>query len=212
MGAVNEQFALRGQAGQNTVPVTFSWSATDASGIKAYGVYVSTDGGSWVQDSSLSADATSVTYNLTVGSSYQVAVQAEDNAGNWSAHAYSTRVTAGFLDDTSFSIDGWTQYPLSGSVGGTYTASAQPGAWVQDTFTGTDIALVAPLFSTAGVATIYCDGSSIGDLDLSSGSTQTGKVEAECHFSQSGQHTMKVVVSGTSGGPWVGIDGFATLG
>jgi hypothetical protein len=59
---------------------------------------------------------------------------------------------------------------------------------------------------------VYCDGTSIGMADLYSASTVTGQIAAQCHFAQSGQHTMKVVVEGTAGRPWVAVDAFATLG
>ena len=60
----------------STEPVTFQWSATDASGIAAYAVFVQTDGGSWAQDTSIST-ATQVSYALQMGHSYGVAVEAK---------------------------------------------------------------------------------------------------------------------------------------
>src|SRR5262249_53541370 len=76
-----EQFD--GAISGNSVPVRVSWNATDASGVAAYELYVSTNGGSWVLDSNLAASARQVTYWLAVGSTYYFQVRAKDGAGNW---------------------------------------------------------------------------------------------------------------------------------
>jgi hypothetical protein len=70
-----------------TAQEKISWSATDASGIDSYELWVSTNGGAFVPDTSLSPTATSVTYALTVGTSYRFFVRAYDNWGNVSPNA-----------------------------------------------------------------------------------------------------------------------------
>jgi autotransporter-associated beta strand protein len=90
------------------VPVKVSWSATDASGIASYELWVSTNGGAWVQDTSVPVSATSKTYTaMAVGKSYRFFVRAYDNAGNASsdsAAAYGPVFTPTVIDDRSTAI------------------------------------------------------------------------------------------------------------
>jgi hypothetical protein len=212
MGSVVEQFAVNQTVSSSTEPVNFSWSATDPSGIAAYAVYVKTDNGSYVQDTTVPATATQVTYSLSMGHTYQVAVAAKDGVGNWSGYAYGKSVAVGIVDDTAFSTTTqWGRYSLADTYGGTYMAASQAGATFQYTFNGRDVGLVGPRFSTAGKATLYCDGTSFGLVDEYNASTVGRQVIAWCRFAQTGQHTIKVVVQGTSGRPWFGVDAFATL-
>jgi hypothetical protein len=212
MSAVGRQVVLNGTASSSTVPVQFNWSATDAGGISAYEVWVKTDAGAFVRDTNLAASATSVRYDLTVGRSYQVAVRAKDAAGNLSAYSYSVATVPGLADDTTFSVGSpWARYNLTDTVGGTYTAAGQAGAWLQYTGTGRGLALIGPRFASAGRATLYCDGVSYGLLDAYGATTVGRQVLATCHFAQSGQHTIKIVLEGTTGRPWLGVDAFATL-
>jgi hypothetical protein len=115
-------------------------------------------------------------------------------------------------DDTAFSISSpWSRFSLSDSFGGTYIATSQAGSWISKTFTGRDIALVAPKFSNAGRGTLYCDGVSYGTIDEYASATVGRNVVAWCRFADSGQHTIKIVAEGTSGRPWLAVDAFAIL-
>jgi hypothetical protein len=212
MGAVSQQFPLDQAITSTTVPVTFSWSASDLGGIAAYAVYVRTDAGRYLYASAVGATATTFTFALGVGHAYQVAVAAKDNAGNWSSYSYSARVTPGLADDSTFSIGGpWQRYSLSGALGDTYIGASDAGAYVTKTFIGTDVALIAVKGTNAGRATIYCDESSTAVGDFYSASIVTRQVTAYCHFQESGQHTMRVVNEGTSGRPSLFVDAFAVL-
>jgi hypothetical protein len=91
MGAVTFQFL--GARTATKAPARFSWSASDASGIAGYAVYISTDGSAYVQDTKVSTTAAQVSYDLAVGHSYQVAVRAVDPSGHWSPLAYSSYIT-----------------------------------------------------------------------------------------------------------------------
>lgn len=155
------------------------------------------------------ATATSHRFTLNFGTKYEFAVKAKDGAGNWSAFQYGPAITPKPTDDTAFQLSGatWSRYSWSGyAFGGTAITTSQSGAWIQHSFTGRDVALVAPLFSTAGRAHIYCDGAFKATIDLYSASLRTQATAYWCSFSQYGQHTMKVVVEGTSGRPRVDVD------
>jgi hypothetical protein len=191
--------------------VRFSWSATDASGIAAYVVYVKTDGGDWVLRTDVASTATSTTLLLSYGHTYQVAVKAKDGAGNFSSYSTDT-VSPSLADDTSFSLaSGWTRYAMTDSVGGSYIATSGAGASVEKPFTGRDIAFIAPKFSNGGRFTVSCDGGTPATGDLYGASSTGRNVVAYCHFPQSGNHTIKVTAEGTSGRPWLAMDAFAIL-
>jgi hypothetical protein len=212
VGAVTQKLAIGQQMTTTTEPVTFTWSASDASGISELAVYVQQDGGTWARDTTIPASATSHTCLLSIGHSYRVAVAAKDGAGNWSGYQYSPTFTAKVYDDKSFtSSSNWTRYTLTGAFGGTYVAARGTGVSKTFSFTGRDAALVAPTFSSAGKATVYCDGASIGTVNLNSAAITTRNVVANCHFTTRATHTMKVVVAGTTGTPWIGIDAFEYL-
>jgi len=212
MGTVDQQFQLGGLITATTAPTRFSWLASDNVGVSAYEIWVKTDTGSYVRDTTVAANATSVSYALLIGHTYQVAVKARDAAGNWSSYAYSVTVTPSVTDDKAFSTTStWGRYNLTDSYGGTYMASSQAGSSFTYTATGRDLALIGPRFSTAGRATLYCDGTSYGLVDAYGATTVGRQVLTWCHFSGSGQHTLKIVLEGTSGRPWFGVDAFAAL-
>jgi hypothetical protein len=189
---------------------------------RGYNVWVKTDGGAWVATSATQQTANQSTLNLAFGHSYQVLVSASDQdcdslsgqcGNNTTGYLYSATVTPGVVDDASFSIAGtpWTRYPLTGTYGGTYVAAQQAAASFTFNVTGTDAGMVAPTFSTAGTATISCDGANPYTWNFNSAATTTGYVGPWCHWVLSGSHTMKVTVTGGSATPWVGIDAFVYL-
>jgi hypothetical protein len=213
MSAISQGFPLGQQITNTTAPVQLSWSATDNVGVSAYEVYWSTNNGTtWTQDASAAANATSIIRWLGFGGTYRYAVRARDAAGNWSGYAYNVPATPSVTDDKAFTIASpWARYNLADTHGGTYAGASQAGAWLQHTFTGRTVAFVAPKFSTAGRATIYCDGALYKTVDLYSATTVGRQVIEGCLFAQSAQHTIKIVVQGTSGRPWVGVDAFTVL-
>jgi hypothetical protein len=204
--------SIDSQGTSAAVPVKFNWSATDASGISAYAVYVKTDGGDWTLQNAVPSNATQYVFTLSFGHTYQIAVKAKDPAGNWSAYSYDT-VAPSVFDDTDYSSvnSPWTRYSLADSIGGSYIAASSAGAYVQKSFTGRDIALVAPKFASAGRFSVSCDGGTPATGDLYGASTVGRQIVATCHFDQSGTHTIKVTAEGTSGRPWFAMDAFAIL-
>jgi Papain family cysteine protease len=216
---VTQHFAQQ-QVSNGVVPVTFNWS-TDPAAV-GYNVWLKTDNGAWVATNTALQAGTQSTLQLSTGHSYQVLVSATDKlcdtqfgcAYDTTGYLYSATLTPGILDDAEFaSIVGtpWTRYPLAGTNGGTYIAAQQAGAARTFTFTGTDAGLVAPTFSTAGSATISCDGLAPYTWNFNSATTVAGNLGPWCHWLQAGPHSMRVVVAGTSNTPWVGIDAFTYL-
>jgi hypothetical protein len=208
-----EQIDVPNRITSTTVPVKLTWSGSDSSGIAAYDLIVSTNGGAFVRDTSITTQ-TQRTYALTVGSRYQFGIRAKDNSGNWSAYRYSNPLTVGITDEkTAFPTlgSGWTRKAWSSAFNGTYMETSVAGDWAEFTFTGRDIALVAPKFPSGGRAEVFCDGTSVGFANLYAATTTALNTVFWCRFTDSTRHTMKVVVEGTSGRPWFDIDAFAVL-
>jgi hypothetical protein len=195
-----------------TVPVKLTWSASDVSGIGAYQLWVSTNGGAFVQEPSI-ASQTQITYSLVIGSTYKFAVRAKDGVGNWSGYAYSQSVKVGVTDNKALSIPfgTWASYSWTSAFGGTATTSSVSGDSVELTFTGRHVALVAPRFSTAGRAKVFCDGADKGYVDLYASSLSGMNTVVACSFTQSASHTIKLVVEGTTNRPRFDVDAFAIL-
>ena len=211
MGPVTKQFALGHVATSTTVPVTVSWSASDASGISAYAVFVKTDGGQFFQQTAIPSTATQSTWSLATGHTYEVAVAARDGAGNWSTYSRSGPITPGLTDDSQFSVGTpWATYSLAAALNGTYLGTSAPGAWVRKTFTGTDAAAIVVMGPTTGRATVYCDDRPT-IVDFTASANSTARVNAVCHFAQAGQHTITLVNEATLSRPWLALDAFATL-
>jgi hypothetical protein len=212
MGSVTAHLYGQQITGSAT-PVQFDWSATDNTGVTAYQVDVTADNGqTWAIDPYSPASATTIARLLPFGTTYRYAVAARDAAGNWSNWSYSRPVTATVTDDKSYSESGfWSRYSWGESFGGTYLSSNEEGAWITNTFTGTDVAWIAPKFANGSKAKVYCDGNYIGTTDLYSSSPVARQTVAWCHFAQSTTHTMKIVGEGTAGRPWTAVDAFVKL-
>lgn len=105
----------------STVPMNVRWSASDASGVIAYKLWRSTDGGAFVRDRTLPPSATSHNYRLTMGHSYRFLVRAYDEAGNASAPARGPTFTPTVTDDRSCCF--------YFARGGSWKQELQPGAY-----------------------------------------------------------------------------------
>jgi subtilisin family serine protease len=191
--------------------VKLSWSASDPSGIREYAVYSRANGGAWARETAIPATATSWRFLLAFGTKFEFAVQARDGAGNWSNHQYSPSLTPGYSDDKGWQLSGWSRYSWADAFGGTAISTSQAGASITHTFTGRDVALIAPLHATGGRAHVYCDGAFKATIDLYSATVKPREAAYWCRFPQYGQHTMKIVVEGTVGRPRVDVDAFAVL-
>ena len=205
---------LSSTLGTGTVPVTISWSASDSSGIAAYELYSSTNGGAWTRVALASATTKSVVFSLTPGNRYQFTAAAKDGAGNWSSWSYGPLFKVLNYTEASSAIQyssGWTRTAWSSAYNGYVKGSATPNASATFTFTGRSVAWVASKATNRGIAHVYVDGSYKGNWDLYSSSTKARVAVLTANWSSSGAHTVKIVVAGTSGRPTVDIDSFIVL-
>lgn len=197
-----------------TVPTTINWSATDASGIAAYEVYASTNGGAWTAVTLPSVTTQSITFSLTPGSTYTFTVRAKDGAGNWSGWKQGVTFTPANVGDADTAMtysSGWTRYARTYATSGTTTASSTTGSTVRVVFTGRAFAWVATKHAGAGLAKLFLDGvPQDGSWDLYSSTTQPRRIVAAWSGSY-GTHTVEIKVLGTTGRPSVDIDSLTVL-
>jgi Tol biopolymer transport system component len=201
------------QLGSSAVPVQLSWTATDRHGIARYQLQQSKNGGSWTTLSLSPSTATQRSVNLAPGASYKFRVRALDSSGNWSQWEIGASVTAKIAQETSSSIaysSGWTRAALSSSSGGYVKYATVGQKWARFTFTGREVAWVAPI-GARGAAQIYVDGVYATTVDLQSATAKSRVVVYRQAWASSAKHILEIRVLGTSGRPRVDVDGFIVL-
>lgn len=201
--------------GQNgLVHTTFSWSASDASGIRAYAAKLSTNGGAWTDITLASATSTSVALLLTAGSKYRLTVAARDGAGNWSTWSSGAAFTVGRYGEnhTAVTYSGrWEARSWTDALGGSLNVSGTAGAYGCFRFNARNVAWLGTMDSNRGVANVWLDGTKIATLDLYSATVRARTALLSWAVDPSVTHDLCVEVVGTIGRPTIDIDGFALL-
>jgi hypothetical protein len=208
--------ALNWQLGTTATPVQLTWSATDSggSGLSSTTLWQSTDGGAWTQVPLPTATTTSVVRSLEPGHTYRFVSGALDNAGNASSWAYGPTFAVDAHNETSAAITystGWTKFAWAPAYGGYESTSTVTGATAKLTFTGRNVAWVAPTAPNRGQAYVYVDGTWVKTIDLYSATTVAKKVVFARDFGAPGSHALTVKVVGTSGRRTIDVDAFVVL-
>jgi hypothetical protein len=210
-----QRMAAGDQMNSYGVPVTVSWTGADNSGsIAGFDLFASTDGGEWTQQTLAQANATRVTYALAPGSTYRFAVRSRDAAGNASEWQYGPSFSVGnYQEDSGYvGYSGTWNYASFGSADhGQLAVSATPNSAASFTFTGRNVAWIATMAANRGQAYVYVDGAYKFTQDLYSSTTKARSLAVVGNWSTSAQHTITVVVVGTSGRPTVDVDSFILL-
>ncbi len=208
------QYVPYGGSIATTVPVTFRWGATDASGVNAYAVVLQTNGGSFVRQTLPTATTTAMTWALTPGNTYRLGVAAHDTAGNWSGYVYGSTFGVGLWQENSayatFSA-GWSPVAWTAASGGALKVTGTRGAAASFTFTGRNVSWIGSKAANRGQAYIYLDGVYKGVVDAYSATTIARSVLASYVWPTTGTHTLRVVAVGTAGRPTIDVDAFARL-
>jgi hypothetical protein len=201
------------------VPVEVGWACTDAtSGIDRYLVQRSTNGGvSWSGFSGYTT-ATSKTADLVPGTSYLFRVRAYDVAGRASAWAVSAPVTVALTQEPpsgNVVYSGtWTSGSFTWASGGTVHSSKIAGHAATLTFTGREVAWIAPKHRYYGIANIYLDNVLVGQVDLYAAAFQMRQVVFHQAVS-AGTHTLRIEVTGTRNAAALGahiyVDAFVVV-
>jgi uncharacterized delta-60 repeat protein len=202
--------------GASAVPVRLSWSATDSEGtVTDYNLQRSTDGGAYQNMNLSTATTKTVTHSLLPNHNYRYRVRATDDNGNKSFWKYGPRFAVDTHQESSTAIaytDTWKQQSISGAYGGAVKYATASGATAKLTFTGRNVAWVAPRSSTRGKAEVWLDGKKVATVDLYSATALSRRVVyAANNLDPSVTHTLQVKVLGTAGRPRVDVDAFAVL-
>jgi hypothetical protein len=147
----------------------------------------------------------------TLGHVYQYRVRASDQVGNWSPWAGGPDVTTVLVQDraTSVTYSGtWTKAVYANASGGSTTYATKLGARARTTFSGRGIALVAPVGTIRGSATIYVDGVSRGTVSFRSSTNRSRVVMFSTTFGTLGTHMIDIRPTGNGR---VDIDAFVIL-
>ncbi|WP_425245128.1 N-acetylmuramoyl-L-alanine amidase [Streptomyces sp. NEAU-NA10] len=196
--------ALRtGIVGTTSVPLTLNWKAADSVALK---------------EVRLTAPVTG-TYGPTVTSARHTA--ASGAATTWSLEAYDVAGNTGtadvsgtpvILQETAATRSGtWTARSSGSYLGGKSLSSGSKNASLTWTFTGRSVAWVVSRAANSGQAHVYVDGRKVTTVDLKSSLKAYRNAVWTQTWSSSAQHTVKIVVVGTSGRPTITTDGIVYL-
>lgn len=192
-----------GTVDTTAVPVTLAWKASDTAGLKEVRLTAPTAKtyGPTTTSAQLTAkSATATTFSLT----------AQDLVGNTATAATSANPT--ILQETSATKTGtWTKKSSSSYLGGASLSSSTKNASLSWTFTGRSVAWIVSRASTSGQADVYIDGTKITTADLKATTTAYRHALWTKSWSSVGKHTIKIVVTATSGRPTITTDGIAYL-
>ncbi|GHE92573.1 N-acetylmuramoyl-L-alanine amidase [Streptomyces griseoluteus] len=193
----------KGTVNTAAVPVTVTWKAADDNGLRSQAATSPTT-------KTLTATSTSWSATAKSATATKFGLTATDLAGN-TATASVTR-TATLLQESSAKATGtWTKRSSSSYLGGYSASSGTTNASLTWTFKGRSVAWIASRASTSGAVKIYVDGTYQATVDLKSATTAYRQAMWTKTWSSAAQHTLKIVVVGTSGRPTVTTDGIAVL-
>jgi hypothetical protein len=197
----------------STIPVTITWSGTDAtSGVNHYTLYESEDGGAYTQIATTTA-ASDAPY-LAPGHTYQFEVTGTDNAGNTSAakagSVYKLSLFQENAKPVKYSTTGWTRQALTGASGGFVDFATAAGKTATFSFSGVQYAWVSTLGPTRGSASVQFDSGGTTTINTHASSPKTAQI-VDVVSGASGTNTLVVKVLGTAGHPRVDIDAFIVL-
>ena len=191
------------------IPLLIGWSASDAqSGIASALLDMSTDGGGWTAITAPPSTGATTAYSAPAGE-HRWRVVAADEVGNAITSAEVTRTASTFQESAATYKGSWST--LAGQPWSSTRYAKTAGASATFAFNGTDVAWISTLGPKRGKARVYIDGALIRTVDLFAASSGERRVVFTATDLAAGQHTLKIVVRGTSGRPRVDINGFAVL-
>ncbi len=213
-----EKFITNSTFATSTIPVKLNWSATDDDGISGYELQQSKNGGAYTNVKLASITTANRLLHLSPGDIYKFRVRATDGLGNVSDWSEGPEFAVDAHQETSGAISyggAWTQQALSSASGGGLKYAGAKGAAAKFTFTGRDVAWVAPRDVNRGKAEIWLDGAKVTTLSLYSSASQPRMVSFDKSWETSATRTLEVRVLGTkvrqSKGTRVDVDAFVVL-
>jgi len=198
------------------VPMTLGWSAaTDTgTGVVRYELRRRVDGGPWTAVALPSPRTRRITIQVATRHAVQYGVRAIDGAGNTSAWATGGGFSVRLVTEMAGAIRYRGSWPIrtdATALGGTLRTSRTAGTTATYTFTGSQVAWIAPRGSTRGSARVSIDGVAETTVDLNRSLLAPRRLVFTRAFQAVGRHRITVTVKGTAGHPRVDIDGFAVV-
>lgn len=191
-----------------TFPLTWTVPAGAPAGT-TYRLSRSVNGGAYTTLATTSATAYTVTG--TAGATYRFRVQAIDPSGRAGATS-ATRTTLVPYDAGGTVTGAWTAAPGTSYYRGSQRRASAAGATWSFTSAGTQIHLIGTKAASYGRLQVSIDGGAYSAaIDTYSASPRYRQVLFARTGLSAGTHTIRVRVVGTSGRPYVGIDGVAYL-
>ncbi|HEX5826330.1 MAG TPA: S8 family serine peptidase [Candidatus Limnocylindrales bacterium] len=194
--------------GSTTTPTTISWAAsTDASGIEGYRVrYRKTGLASWTYLTSW-ITGRSASVSLVNNQAYDVQVIARDRGANTVGTTVTTTLKRYSESSSLITYSGrWNLVAGSSYSGGYVRTASTAGRSATFTVSGRGVSWVAARGPTRGSAKVYVDGVYASTVSLYASAASYRRIVWSRGWTQPGAHTIKVVVSGTTGHPRVDID------
>ena len=173
-----------------------TWKGSDGagSGIVAFDLQQSKDGGSWA--SIATTATTSVTRSLVFGHSYRYRVRAHDRAGNVGAWAAGASFVPTLVQSTPalvrYPAGTWHTQSTSHASGGATRWSTSTGARARFSFTGRAVAWVTSTGPTRGRVRVYVDGTYRTTVDLHANSTRWKQVIFSASWASKSTHTIEL--------------------
>jgi subtilisin family serine protease len=213
--APNSYKFITGVAIGSTIKTRVRWpeGTDDLSGVAWYALRQSVNGAAWT---TVTASTTSLyaDRSLTFSTAYRYRVRAHDGAGNTGAYVDGPQVRPKLTQQNGTGVvygGTWTGRASSSASGGSTRYATKAGAWVQFSFTGRAVAVIAPKGASRGTVKVYVDGAYVATASAYRSSSQSKIVLLARNWSTSGSHKVKLVLTGTAGHPRFDIDAFAYL-
>jgi hypothetical protein len=200
--------------GLTSVLLRATWSGTDTgTGIARYEAEEQVQDGAWTSVALGQATQVSRTMAARLGGTIRERVRAWDNVGNGGPWATSAGCVIRAYSESSPEVSysgSWGTFATSAAWGGKLRYAKTRGASATIRFSGQSIGWVSTRSPARGKANVYLDGAFVATVDLWS-STVKYKQVVFARAVSDGNHTLRIVVLGTSGRPEVNVDGFVVL-
>jgi hypothetical protein len=201
--AAAPDLVLRAGSLATAVPIRLTYRVSDAGGIRALTMISPT-----VRD--LGATSVSWPGYAPPGVPTSWTVRALDWAGNISRAAV-TRTPTLMTEAETARTGHWTRVAGSAYLGGRASVGATAGATMAWTFTGSSAQIAVSRTPTSGRMGVNIDGREYGVLDLRSANRVDRVAVWAPRWPESGTHTLRLTVEGTTGRPGVIVDGLTVL-
>lgn len=206
-GAVSHLLFGSGRFG---VPVRVTWTAgSDAgSGVKDYLVERSVNGGAY----QLVVETPALGHSFDLPNSaitYRFRVRTVDNRGNVSTARYGPTFKTISYSESSTAMHYSGTWALSNStkyIGGKARISSTRNSSVSLNFRGNRVGWYSRLGPTNGTAKVYIDGTFYKSVSLFASTEVDRKLVFTKNWTPVGNHSIRIVVAGTSGHPKIVVD------